>query len=870
LEKADLLARLAEGHAARITVVTPNTRLSQALVADFDVFQIERQKTVWEAADILPLGAFVERLYEDALYSDLPDVPLLLTSAQEEWLWAESIRAAPREILSIADTAAQCRDAWRLAHAWRLPTTMPGNEDTQAFQEWAAAYQRRTAGEVDAAQLPDLIRGYLEALKKPKLLVAYAFDLLPPQSRELFDALAARGVEVVECKPTAVDAAVTRASFSSAKEELEKAAAWARARLDDSQNLQKKIGIVVPDLQLRRKEVVRIFSRTLRPAYNLPGAPEEPMPFNVSIGIPLIQFPIVRLALSVIAFSRSDLPFAEASALIRSPFLGGAETELGPRARLDARLHDALSATVSLPKLIANVERAPLLRALLEALYNAAKDDLLKPQTPSDWARHFSALLDAAGFPGERGLSSAEFQTRAKLNEMLGELSKLERIAPRMSFQSAFSSLRRLCADTLFQPESPDAPIQVLGILESAGLAFDHLWVSGLTDEAWPLQARPNPFLPPALQRKAGIPEASAEGSLELDRRITEGWKSAAPEVVLSHFAKDADRELAPSPLIADLPKGALAIPSFPRFRDLIFESRQLQTTEDRVAPPVTATKVRGGTRVLADQAACPFRAFARHRLGARPLEAPSEGLNAADRGSLLHALMKHLWLLLKDSSSLSKEISKEIHEAATAAVNELGLEGRFAELERERLKHLAIEWLEVERKRPPFEVAASERPQVLSVAGLQFDGRIDRMDRLESGGYALIDYKTSRAPSPKHWEPPRPEDPQLPLYAVSAKEDITAVAFAKVRRGEMRLMGFSRDDGALPGVKPAKAWAPLLKSWNAEAESLARSFKSGEARVDPKNDLATCRYCDLQTVCRVYEKVNPLKEDAAEGEGTV
>jgi hypothetical protein len=30
LSKADLFARLAEGHAARITVVTPNKRLSQA------------------------------------------------------------------------------------------------------------------------------------------------------------------------------------------------------------------------------------------------------------------------------------------------------------------------------------------------------------------------------------------------------------------------------------------------------------------------------------------------------------------------------------------------------------------------------------------------------------------------------------------------------------------------------------------------------------------------------------------------------------------------------------------------------------------------------------------------------------------------
>ena len=58
-------------------------------------------------------------------------------------------------------------------------------------------------------------------------------------------------------------------------------------------------------------------------------------------------------------------------------------------------------------------------------------------------------------------------------------------------FAEAFAFLQRLCATTLFQPESPDAPIQILGVLESAGLRFDCLWVSGLTDEAWPMQARP-------------------------------------------------------------------------------------------------------------------------------------------------------------------------------------------------------------------------------------------------------------------------------------------------------------------------------------------------------------------------------------------
>src|SRR5689334_12080237 len=92
LSTPELFARLAEGHAAGITVVTPNARLARELTAGFDEFQIGRNLASWEAADILPFSAFVERLWEDALYGPVGETrgesfPLLLTPAQEQHLW---------------------------------------------------------------------------------------------------------------------------------------------------------------------------------------------------------------------------------------------------------------------------------------------------------------------------------------------------------------------------------------------------------------------------------------------------------------------------------------------------------------------------------------------------------------------------------------------------------------------------------------------------------------------------------------------------------------------------------------------------------------------------------------------------------------
>src|SRR5688572_13034409 len=565
LTRPDLFARLEKGHAEQVTVVTPNRRLAQELQREFDAHQIAKGLTVWEAPDILPFGAFVERLWEDALYSDLGEkLPLLLTPAQEQHLWEQILKDA--SFLLKEGAARQCREAWRLVHQWRVRIGT-ATEDALAFSRWAAEYEKRTAGEIDGARLPDLMAQHLQSLKTPKLLVAYAFDVLPPQTEEFL-----KKFEFAQSAPEGVTGSSARISYPSATQEIEAAAKWARARLEEG---KQRIGVVFPDLSTQRSVVARIFSRVMQPGYNLPGAATNAMPFDISLGRALSSYPLVDFALGLIELAFHTVEFDQASHLIRSPFLGGADTELGRRASLDVKLRRDAEATISLPKLIAGAEPAPLLRKHLEQMFEITKT---RPASPAEWARHFSALLEAAGFPGERALDSDEFQTRAKWHEMLGELSKVERLTEHFTFEQAFGFLQRLCEATLFQPESPDAPIQVLGVLESAGLRFDCLWVSGLTDEAWPLTARPNPFLPIAAQKKAGIPQASAETAAAYDRSITEGWKRAAREVVFSWPLKEEDRDFAPSPLILDVEEKPLSIPDYPRYRDLLFASGKLET----------------------------------------------------------------------------------------------------------------------------------------------------------------------------------------------------------------------------------------------------------------------------------------------------
>src|SRR5437868_140345 len=160
LSQSQLFARLAEGHAARITVVTPNRRLAHSLTLEFDDYQIARGLTSWEAADILPFGSWVERLWEDALYSDLGEtLPLLLTPAQEQHLWERILEKSG--LLIVPQAAAQCREAWRLTHQWRIGSVHATHEDALAFAQWSSLYRKQTAADIDAARLPDLMVSWL-------------------------------------------------------------------------------------------------------------------------------------------------------------------------------------------------------------------------------------------------------------------------------------------------------------------------------------------------------------------------------------------------------------------------------------------------------------------------------------------------------------------------------------------------------------------------------------------------------------------------------------------------------------------------------------------------------------------------------------
>ena len=77
-----------------------------------------------------------------------------------------------------------------------------------------------------------------------------------------------------------------------------------------------------------------------------------------------------------------------------------------------------------------------------------------------------------------------------------------------------------------------------------------------------------------------------------------------------------------------------------------------------------------------------------------------------------------------------------------------------------------------------------------------------------------------------------RPDDPQLPLYAVAAAEASPRCAWAKLRPGAMRFTGFAHTERLQAGVKLGTGRA--ARQWKNDAETLGAAFAAGDAAVDP------------------------------------
>ncbi len=882
-----LQSALAQG----MTIVTPNKRLARSIAAAFDAEQHRSGRGVWESARVLPWNAWLHTLWLDALGAEaIADPPRLLTAHQSAYLWRRlalgETRSSP--LIDARGAALLAAEAWRLVHAWgasseswRGWSATMATDDAMLFARWAERFVSNLAQAhaVDIAQAADAIGACASRVPRwrGRAVMLAGFIETTPQQERLHAALTHAGMTLLRCDTLpAEDGLARRASAATPRDELVLALSWARVQALDEP--LARIAIAVDDLPRRRAEVLALAEDVFCPSLQWPGRESASRPYNLSYGEPLAQVPMVATAIDLVTLMHGSLTSARAAALVRSPYLSGSSTHWMARAAVEKEWIEHGQREMTLDDLILAVGRVD--GALAERWRKARTlRSSMSSTSPGEWVAAWQAWLAAMGWPGERSLQSAEYQSREAWEEVLAQCASLQAVEPRMHRAEALQALRAVTADTLFQPEAAAAPIHILGLLEAAGQPFDHLWVTGLAAERWPAAPKPHPFIPVAWQRERGVPHATAARELEFAREVTAELVRAAPDVVMSHAVLQDEHERAPSALIASFPewRNTAVEPEMTTVEALFRDRPPREQIGDDAAPAIAAgTAIRGGAGLISAQSDCPFRAVANHRLNARPWPMASEGLTPRERGILVHAALAAFWRDVRDQTTLKSlpdpALLGRVEAAVAAALANALSPSRWRRLppivaigERSRLVDVVRSAIrQFDWNRPPFVVRDVELQMPVTLSGLTLRLFLDRVDQLEDGGIAIVDYKGGDAVPQRFWFDERPQGPQLALYAIAAKAvepevPIRAVAYAQLKAGEQKLRGLAADSDAWPELMPLARlthvpladWNAVETHWHDALNRLAAEIAAGRASVAPRHPI-TCRTCGLQPLCRI------------------
>ena len=837
---------------------------------------------------------------------------MLLNPSQEQALWTRVIgqSRAGKGLLGAGRLAVAAQQAYRLLcdyapDALRTSARMGWTGDAAVFSEWMdgfASYCRRegaVSGSRIALDLADMLRGETglvadeESPCKPLLLVG--FDRLLKTQQYLLDAWGTWQQD----EPGERTSSAELLAATDSTTEIAACVQWLRAKL--AAEPESRLMVVVTRLPERRGELERAL-------LDVSSAEDAVLDFEFSLGVPLGQVGLVRSAILLLRWLNEPLSETELDWLITSGHCARdkAETIVLAEAVREIRRCDRERPAWQMDEWASAIEDpgsdtgglpAPTTgaRAWMERLLSA-RDKLREisvRQIPLEWVSTTTQLLNGMGWPGFRPLYSVAFQALQRWERALEDCGSLGFDGSKTTFAEFVSTLAATVSSTIFAEESRDARVQITEPLESAGQLADGIWFLGANEENWPGRGQPHPLLPIGLQWETGMPHASPQADWELAQRATERLLTSADEVVFSYARHAGEIESRPSRMVLQIVGSARALSSETRETNRDITER----FEDWSMVPYPRAEIMGGAGMLTRQSLCPFQAFATTRLDAEDWESADVGLNARQRGQLLHAVMHRVWSgtarggistlaelqavadLRRFVTGVVRTAMQESFDPKRRSALPARFPARYLELEEERLTQIVTEWLEYERERLPFAVAGTEVKREVTVAGLKMKLRLDRIDQLPDGTSLVIDYKSSNV-GPSAWADERPDDVQLPLYATYAMpDDLEGLVFARIRPGDMKFCGHVRDAaGSLRGdlsKQNTLVKNPLtneqLEEWSGRIERLGEDFLAGRADVNPKDPVKTCRNCHLHAVCRVYENqpLSALLEDDRSSEAS-
>jgi ATP-dependent helicase/nuclease subunit B len=268
----------------------------------------------------------------------------------------------------------------------------------------------------------------------------------------------------------------------------------------------------------------------------------------------------------------------------------------------------------------------------------------------------------------------------------------------------------------------------------------------GLVEGTWPAAPSSDPVLAPAVLRALGIPGADFRiGLAAHDFAAALG----APEVVLSHAARDTGGPTVPSRFLLRI--RAMAGDRIANERDAVDWAQALDRG-DCLPPAPRPLPMPSAAQRRVDIAATaldrlrgdPYQFYANAILRLQSLDPIDADPSPAWRGTAVHAILE-AWHKVGAPPG-------ELVPLAERALAQMSAHPLMRALWQPRLID-ALLWIEDQQERLSGDgrrVVAFEQWGKLTVRGVLIKGRADRIDRLPDGTLAIVDYKTGMPPRGK------------------------------------------------------------------------------------------------------------------------
>ncbi len=823
------------------TVVTPNNRLAKTLLEDY--LKSSTQRTL-EKPNAVSYDALIQQFYFNLTHHNpYGNHPILLTKQQTRYLWMKQLTQETGALHQGLINKAY--EAWSRCQLWHVDLDnhlFESTEQSLKFKTWSKNFSLKlNQFNLITTELivPYLIDQAIPCL--PNEIIWFCFDEYTPQQLSLQRYITNQGILNISLDLSATPC--TESLFAAVDEQHEQRRLihWLKDQLALN---QQRIGVVVPDLNQKASQLNRLLQRHFRHDQ-----------FNISLGKTLSDYPLVSHALCWLGLEPRVIKQEHAALLLSSPFLASSQEEMLERAQFlqdNSLLQERVIDTTLLHHEL--IKHTPKLAVILKTMKTYPKT-----ASPHAWVTIFQERLASLGFPGEYALDSNNYQCYQRLQLLFDEFKQLNLLVPTMSSYEAIHTLTELTQTAIFQPEQiTTSSIQILGLLEAAGCQFDVLWISGLTNDCLPQKTKFAPFIPIELQKAQGLPYTSPDKEFELAHKTLLRFKHATPTIVYSYPTCNEAESNSPTPLLNNLTPLIL--------ND---EETHLKTSLNQCVvyhepyhlPLDPAHPYQGSTALLANQAKCPFRAFAAHRLHLKKNIETSEGPNARERGMIIHQIMEQFWLQVHNQHTLlhldDTTLGSFIDDAINKAISPYQARRKYSfppliqNVEKKRLKQLVEALLIWEKQRPDFSVTAVEENYLFNLANIHFNVRIDRLDTVEHHQKWVIDYKTT-LPQKSPWQEDRPTEPQILLYAL-LHEQINTILFVELKKGRIACKGLSEENTNIQGVKPIQdkeSWSALRSQWRQQLEIIAQEFQSGVCAPQPIHQ-SVCEQCDFSDLCR-------------------